>query len=226
MTELKIYYPTGLIAQIDYSPAPSRFNIVQPLSDPGLMVNGDPGAYPIQQLNMTDIGTLEVFITLGAPGANRAVAFLVDQWPNPTKYVGIALDDTNRPLAYLSVDGAGTILGEGLPNGGSNPQGNQLKLRLSYNLRTPIHLGSTAFLQVGDIGQEIWAVEPGVAPGLFQPKFLILGYQVFTNYLAFNGTITWGQTCDVVNVLAETPIEQQEETSTVGMLDQPLDFPL
>lgn len=224
MTEFRIYYPTGLIAQIDYSPSPFHFNLIQPLSNPGLLVNGDPGAYPLQNQAL-DKGTIEALITLGAPGSNRSVVFLVDQWPSPTKYVGIALDDLNRPLAYLSVDGIGTILGEGLPSGAANAQGSQLKVRLSYDLSSPIFMGATAVLQIGDMEQELWAVEPGVAPGLFQPQFLVIGYQVLSNYLTFNGTVTWAQTCDKVDIIPETPAEQ-EETSTVGMLDQPLDFPM
>jgi len=224
MTELKIYYPTGLISQVNY--ARSSFDLVQPLKSPGLLVSGVPGAYPIQDLALTDIGTIETLIVLGAPGANRSVAFLVDRWPNPTQFVGITLDDTNRPLAYLSVDGAGTILGEGLPMGTSNPQGNQLRIRLSYNLRSPIHGDSTAFLQVQDLGQELWAIEPGISPGLFHPKFLVLGAQVVTNYLAFNSLINWAQICGNSEITPETPTEQAEEASTEGMLDQPLDFPL
>ena len=109
------------------------------------------------------------------------MAFLVDQWPSPTKYVGIALDDTNRPLAYLSVDGAGTLLGVGLPTGAAKTQGTQKRVRLSYNLKEPIHLNATALLQVNGVDQESWAIEPGVDPGLFQPNFLILGSQVITN---------------------------------------------
>jgi len=225
MTELKIYYPTGLIGVVDYSSSPFHCNLVQPLKSPGLLVNGGPGAYEIKQLALSDKGTIEVLLIPGAPGSNRSVAFLVDQWPQPTKFVGIALDDTNRPLAYLSVDGAGTILGVSLPSGSANAQGTQIKVRLSYNLSEPIHLSSTALLQVNGVDQESWAVEPGVDPGLFQPNFLVLGSQVVLNYLAFNGSITWAQTCDTVDEIPE-PTGGPEETLTNGALDQALDFPL
>jgi hypothetical protein len=224
MTELKIYYPTGLIGVVDYSPS-LHFNVVQPLKGPGLLVTGDPGSYSIQQLGVTDKGTIEVLLVLGAPGANRSVAFFVDQWPNPTKFVGIALDDSNRPMAYLSIDGVGTILGVGLPSGSANSQGTQIKVRFSYNLDVPIHQNSTAILQVGDRNPEPWAVEPGVDPGLFQPNFLVLGSQVIPNYLAFNGSIVWAQTCDTVDEI-QPPTPGPEETLTNGALDQPLDFPL
>lgn len=225
MTELKIYYPTGLIGVVDYSSTPFHCNLVQPLESPGLLVNGNPGAYPIQELAVNDKGTIEVLITLGAPGLNRSVAFLVDRWPSPTRFVGIALDDTNRPLAYLSVDGDGTLLGVGLPTGAANAQGTQMRVRLSYNLKEPIHLNSTALLQVNGVDQDSWAVEPGVDPGLFHPNFLILGSQVILNYLSFNGSITWAQTSDAVDEIPQ-PTGGPEETLTYGALDQALDFPL
>ena len=223
MTELKIYYPTGLISVVSYSPL--RADIVQPLESPGLLTNGSFGANPIQQLGLTDKGTLESRIVLGAPGSIRSIAFLVDKWPNPTRFVGIALDDINRPFAYLSVDGVGTVLGEGLPTGSAIPVGEQLKIRLSYNLGSPVHGDRTAILQIGELGQELWAVEPGVAPGLFQPQFLVVGFQCVPNYLNFNGSINWVQVSGNVEVIPETE-EEQEDTSPNGVLDQPLDFPL
>ena len=100
-----------------------------------------------------------------------------------------------------------------------------MRVRLSYNLKEPIHLNATALLQVNGVDQESWAIEPGVDPGLFQPNFLILGSQVITNYLAFNGSITWAQTCDMVDEIPE-PTGGPEETLTDGALDQALDFPL
>ena len=223
MTELKIYYPTGLISVVSYSPL--RADIVQPLKSPGLLTNGSFGANLIQDLGLTDKGTIETRIVLGAPGSIRSIAFLVDKWPNPTRYVGIALDDINRPFAYLSIDGFGTVLGQSLPTGPANPQGDQLKIRLSYNLRSPVHGDRTAFLQIEEIGQEFWAVEPGLAPGLLQPQFLVVGSQVSPDYLDFNGSINWAQVCGNVEVIPET-VEEQEETSPDGVLDQSLDFPL
>ena len=44
MTELKIYYPTGLISVFSYSPL--RSDIVQSLSNPRLLINGSFGANP------------------------------------------------------------------------------------------------------------------------------------------------------------------------------------
>ena len=151
--------------------------------------------------------------------------FLVDSWPTPTKFIGIALDDANRPLAYLSVDGNGTILGEGLPKGPAIQAGRQLKLRLSYNLQSPIHGDSTAYLQIEEVGQEFWAVRPIPAPGLFQPKFLVVGSQSVSNYPTFNSSIHWVQVSCNAEVIPETE-EEQEDTSATGVLDQALDFPL
>ena len=222
MTELKIYYPTGLVSIINY--ARSSMDLVRPLVNPGLLISGVFEANSIQSLALSDIGTLEVLLTLGATGSNRSVAFLVDCWPNPTKFVGIALDDINRPFGYLSVDGAGTVLGEGLPSGPANLQGTQLKIRLSYNLKSPIQGALTAALQVGDSVAQPWAISPGVESGLFLPMFLVVGLQAISNNLDFNGTINWVQVSGNAEVIQNTQVTP--ETPTIGMLDEPLDFPL
>jgi hypothetical protein len=222
MTELKVYYPTGLIAQVSYNPS-LHFDLVQPLDNPGSLFPGGFGAYPVQGL--TDRGTIDTLILAGAQGSNRSVVFLVDKWPHPTQFVGITLDELNRPFAYLSVDGLGTVLGEGLPTGPAILQGQQLKLRLSYDLNSPVHGSWSAFLQVWGIGQESWAIIPGLLPGVFRPAFLVVGYQSVTNYLQFNGSINWAQVCANPELLPET-VQEEEVSSENGVLDQSLDFPL
>lgn len=211
--ELKIYYPTGLIAFVKNNPY--RLDIVEPLEDPGLLLSGSFGIQSVSELNIGDRGTIDTLITLGAAGANHSVAFLVDQWPNPTRYIGIALDTQNRPFAYMSVNGLGTVLGQGSPTGPALTAGTQHRVRIAYNLRAPIQEDRTAYFQVNGLTQSNWATEPGVASGLFRPQFLVVGAQTLQNYSEFNGSISWIQVCDNAVSMATTSGEPTVSTPTV-----------
>lgn len=190
MSEFKIYYPTGFIGLVD-DPPKTRITFLKPLDNSGFLRTGT-GPFPIPGALPPNRGTLEVSITLGATGTARCIAVLVDKWPNPTQQVGILIDTNNRPFAYLSIDGLGTVYGQGSPSGAAYASGRTLRVRLSYDLRNFVHGASTALLEIEDQNQD-WTTEPGLTSIQFQPTYLIVGDASVQGYSDFNRVVNWSQ---------------------------------
>jgi hypothetical protein len=144
-------------------------------------------------------GTLDVSLITGAPGSARAVAFLVNNAMTPTKYIGIALDASNRPFALLSVDGALTVYGQSTPSSAPLIAGTPLLCRLAFS-STGVIVGGffAAFELGGDDNLQDWAVYPSTAWSSFMPTHLLLGVGNLGGLADFNGKLNTVQGSDLV----------------------------
>lgn len=130
-------------------------------------------------------GTMDLSVITGAPGANRAVAFLVDH-SSPTKWIGIGLDTNNVPFALISTDGAATVLAESGAPGGPVTAGTLLNVRLVWDSTAPVRGTSYVALAInGPLAKFI--VEPGAAWTSFLPGALLLGVGGYGGLSDFNG---------------------------------------
>lgn len=205
MNEPIIIYPAGYIGLMDY--APFGVSIIEPLQTPGLIAR-TTGVYPLNYGLCGTQGTIEASFTVGAAGSGRLLVFLVDQWPSPTKYIGIGLDSSNRPYALMSVDGLGTVYGQSSPTLPAFASGTSLTARLSYNLRSPLYETRTAVIQVNDETEGDWVPDPVVTAYGFTPGALVVGLAGLS-LAAFNGAVRWVQACGDAEIeVVSLPVEE------------------
>lgn len=205
MNEPIIVYPAGYIGLMDY--APFGVSIVKPLQAPGLIAR-TLGVYPLNYGLCGTQGTIEASFTVGATGSGRLLVFLVDQWPSPTKYIGIGLDSSNRPYALMSVDGVGTVYGQSSPTWPTIASSTSLRARLAYNLRDPLYETRTAVMQVNDETEGNWVPDPLVTAYGFVPGALVIG-PAGLSLSAFNGSVKWVQVSgEAETVVVSLPIEE------------------
>lgn len=116
-------------------------------------------------------GVLDVTFVTGAAGTARAVAFLADA--AGVRYLGIAVDTTNRVYGLASVDGVGTVLAQSYPSG-VVPAGTQVTARLVFDSTAAVE--GTWYIAIsvnGVIRNMVTAVT--TAWTAFKPTKLLLG---------------------------------------------------
>jgi hypothetical protein len=208
MPEPFIIYPTGLIATIGMS-SPPVLDIFKPLQG-GRGVFKTTGAFPLTGFSGRR-GTLLASAFSGAAGSNRAVAFLVDRWPSPTRYLGIALDASNRPFAVMSVDGLGTVSGQSTPSGPALPAGQPIDVRLAFDSQEIIHNNWHAALMVEDTMVDIWVRNPTAAWAPVPFGYLLVGMAPVGGMVALNGSVLHTQVSEAVEIVARDVLVPQEE---------------
>lgn len=208
MPEQFMISPAGFIAAINYGSGTPTFDVFRPLSG-GHFVQ-TTGAHPITNLSGKQ-GTIEASILAGTGGSTRAVAFLVDRYPSPTKYIGILLDTNNLPFAKMSVDGLGTVIGQSLPSGTPLAAGSHINVRLAFNALAPISSGWTLSFQIDDVTQGVWVVDPVATWLPFRPAYLLVGTGVVSD---MNGTVQHVQVSDAVEVAFRDVPPTAEELAT------------
>lgn len=148
------------------------------------------GVYPVK-MNGTR-GMIDASFTVGAPGAAQAVAFLVDRVPVPTRFLGIGVDATNRPVAYLQ-DVNGTSVGVFALGDAALIAGTKVHVVLSWNAAGTIdRLRYAAVRSNGDLEWSNWTTPPTASWTPFTPAMLIVGSTEgasFQSLGSFNGTI-------------------------------------
>ena len=216
MPELSMISPAGFVADVNYGTFPPTFNVYRPLA--GTLVTAkNTGLYPIARFFGRQ-GTILASIKAGAAGSTRALAFLVGKWPSPTKYIGIALDSTNRPFAKLSVDGQGTVSGQSSPNGPAIPSGYPVNVRLVFNALGPIHNGFEVAFLVEDVLQGVWTINPVSTWVPFAPTALVVGAAPVGGMTVSNGTILYVQVSDGIDIPFVRDIPEAEEESVFSAL--------
>jgi hypothetical protein len=193
MPELKVLYPSGLVGYSDFSTGPTGMMLVDPLKNSSLVCD-TVGRYDISGDISDTQGVLEVDFVTGPTGLARAVVYLVDAWPTPTKYIGIGLDVSNRVTAQISIDGALNSYGVFAASGRPLPERVTSKVKLVYNLRNAVHLNSTVALQIGETIYAGWYPTPTVTTATFKPTLLLAGFSPSVVGLPdFNGHFRYAQ---------------------------------
>ena len=209
MPELFIASPAGFIASIGYGSLPYTLDVFRPL----------PGAKKIYKTTGVELltgssglqGTILAAMTAGSTGMIRAVAFLVDRWPGPTKYIGIALDASNRPYALMSVGGFGAISGQSLPMGDPITVGSPLNLRLAFSAGVQIHNGWYAAFQVEDAMIDVWMKNPDAPWTPFNPAALLIGIPPVGGMSDMNGDLRHVQISNSVEMASRfVPVLEEE----------------
>jgi hypothetical protein len=217
MPELFMISPAGFIAAINYGTSPPSFDVFRPIPGGQGSFFKTTGPWPISNLTGRR-GTIQASVVTGAAGAARAVAFLVDRWPSPTKYIGIALDAGNHPYAQMSVDGVGTVSGRSSPAGAALAAGTPLNLRLSFNALGSIRGDWKAVFQVEDVTQGVWVVDPIATWVPFIPTFLLVGLSPVGGVAAMNGTVQHVQVSETIDVAFRAVPPTEEENALAGLV--------
>ncbi len=149
-------------------------------------------------------GTLEVFCKVGAAGTARAVAFVMPTGAPDTnnKAIGVALDTTNRPLAFLS-DFAGVVVATSAPSGSAVTSGSLLTLRLAWNSQAAVNGLRFASLRVNGemIPDAEWGSGALATWTPFVPTQVAIGISDTTlSYADFNGTLYAVQQATLITV--------------------------
>ena len=213
MPELFMISPAGFIAAINYGTNPPNFDVFRPVAGAATICK-TTGIMPLSGLNGQQ-GTIQASIVVGAPGAARAVAFLVDTWPSPTKYIGIALDAFNRLYVLMSVGGAGAVSGQSTPTGSVLVVGSPINTRLAFNARAPVHNSWMAALQIEVETKGIWTVDPVSTWLPFIPAFLLVGVPPVGGISAMNGSVRHVQVSGTVDMAFDLPETEEESTAAL-----------
>jgi hypothetical protein len=189
MPELFMISPAGFIVDVNYTGVSPYYElaVTEPLQHPGVTAKGVGDTLLHSELSGRQ-GTLEVFCLVGATGTARSLVFLVDNLSSPTKYIGVALDTSNRPYVLVSVDGAGGTYALSTPVGSTIPSGTRLDVRLVFNAFNPVDGAYYVAIQVAETIINLWVTEPLSTWEPFLPGALCAGSAV-AGLAAFNGTI-------------------------------------
>ena len=161
-------------------------------------------------------GTVDVVFTTGtAGGSNQFVAGIVDSWPTPTGYLGIFLDNENRPFVVVT-DVHGTIVASTEPLGPAFPAGTTLHCQLEWNSHGAFNGADFVVFEIGDTSEVNWGTEAGAAWTPFVPAWLSVG-QAFASYVAFTGTIGNVQLGNGTPVYVP-PVTSFSQQASVGVL--------
>lgn len=192
-------------------------NVVQQLPGGSVLLSGI-GDHPLSGRLSGRQGTLDVSLVTGTPGSARAVAFLVNNAMTPTKYIGIALDASNRPFALLSVDGALTVYGQSTPSSAPLIAGTPLLCRLAFSSTGVIEGGFFAAFELGgDDNLQDWVTYPSTAWSYFVPTYLLLGVGNLGGLADFNGKLNSVQASDLISPRS-TPNTRESLNPTVSVI--------
>ncbi len=166
------------------------------------------GEFPLNRYLSGVRGTLDVTFVTGAPGSARAIAFLVEDAATPTKYIGVAVDASNRPYALLSVDGVGTVLSQTTVYGPPIPAGTVVRARVSFDSSGPILDDLYALFLEGSLFNDAWTPQLTFGWTPFQPTTLLVG-AAMAGLLDYNGGAPWVQ-------LSQVPVSTGASRLTVS----------
>jgi len=172
----------------------------QPL--PGMVTfMNSTGDVPLNATVSGTQGTLQAICTAGTAGAAQVVAFLVDNITTPTLFLGISLDTTNRPCAWI-LDAHGTTVAHFANSGSAVVSGTPMTINLAWNSAAAVQSTHFAELKVnGAIPTGTWSTDATTAWTPFQPTALLVGDQgksTFQSLGAFVGTVQKVQVTNTV----------------------------
>lgn len=172
MAESFIISPAGYIGE--YNVSSQMTNAYIPMQNQALVVPS------VGQYSLTlggQRGTLEATIVAGATGSARAVAFLVENGDAPTRFLGIGLDTSNRPTAFIH-NTLGTLVGVFAGSGAAFAVGTVMKLRLAWDSAAMVNVAGSQFASIkvnGVLATGTWSTDPNAAWVPFVPSALHVG---------------------------------------------------
>ncbi len=179
----------GLVREYNYAvpgtfltrPAPTLAEVIW-MRSPGvesLVMNGERG-------------TIDLTFTVGTAGTAQAVAFLTDRTPTPTRFLGIGLDSSNRPHAYI-MGHAGTEVGVFALADEDIPAGTRLHITLTWDAEAAVDGSRFAMVQLdGVVMGTGWTTNPVATWVPFTPTTIVVGdldSASFESLGSFTGTI-------------------------------------
>jgi hypothetical protein len=173
-------YALDVLPQRNYVPGQSDANggwlVTEQIPGVALQLQGS-GSYNMNGRHPGVRGTLDLAFTLGTAGTAQAVAFMesLDSPPNSPAVIGIAVDTSNRPYAYLA-DLMGNIVAQTTPSGSALPAGQLTLVRLAWDSQNVISGGLLVSLRVNHVlvGAGSWT--GGATPWYsFYPVMLEMG---------------------------------------------------
>lgn len=209
MPEFTMISPAGYLVSINH-PNYSNPDVFRPTTQSKGIFN-TIGAMPLSGW-LGRQGTIMAAATVGATGSARAIAFLVDRYPSPTKYIGIAVDSSNRPYAQMSVDGVGTVIGRSTSSGSIITAGSPINVRLAFNALAPVHNSWMAAFQIDDVTIGVWSTDPDTTWTPFIPAFLLVGIPPVGGISALNGAIRHVQLSEIAEIISRSGEETAEES--------------
>jgi hypothetical protein len=133
-------------------------------------------------------GTVDVVFTTGvAGGSDQFVAGVVDSRGTPTGYLGIFVDNENRPFVVIT-DALGITVASTEPIGQAFPAGTTFHAALEWNSSGRFNGQDFVVFEVGDVSEVNWGIEAISTWTPFQPVALLVGVALGA-YAAFTGTI-------------------------------------
>jgi hypothetical protein len=190
--------PAGYIVRLPEST--SGAPVVTPvLSGSGLITAGT-GDHPVTMAGTS--GTVDIQLTAGAPGAARAVAYLVDNAATPTARLGISLDASNRPYAVLQ-DINGVVVAQSDTMGPTLPAGTPLHVTLTWDSRHAFNGSDFVLISINGGVANLWFTEAKAPWTPFVPASLLVGYG---NVGTFNGTLGLVQVTNAGNEFVSSTV--------------------
>ena len=213
MSEQFMISPAGFIAHINHGAIPPNLDVYRPL-DGEVVAVPTTGVVSLSGY-LGRQGTILASITVGAAGTARAVAFLVDRWPSPTKYIGLGLDTTNRPFAKMNVRGTG-VSGQSLPSGPAVINGDPLNICIAFNALAAISGEFMATFQVDGATLGVWSIDP-IGPWTpFVPTVLLVGVSPGGGLADLNGVVRHVEVSSKVALSSRTvPATEEESISLI-----------
>ena len=163
-------------------------------------------------------GTVDVVFTTGAAtGSDQFVAGVVDSMTSPTGYLGIFVDNENRPFAVVT-DVNGNIVASTEPLGVANPAGITFHAALEWNSASIFNGSDFVVFEVGDVSEVNWGTEAAAPWKPFQPAALSVGGG-FGSYVSFTGTIGNVQLGNGTPTYVP-PVTSLSQEASVGIIGQ------
>jgi hypothetical protein len=144
-------------------------------------------------------GTIELLFVTGAVGVARSLCYLVDNPVNPTNYLGVGIDTSNRPFVSWT-DELGVVNALVIPSTAAIGENRIVKVRATWNSVQVIDGTRHGTFTVN--GEAIptgdWSTDPIAPWGYFPSTHLLLGMGI-GGASDFNGEIKLCQVSNFVN---------------------------